>query len=140
MLIDCSCVQTCPYCKSEWGDLIGHIKANHKGKAWKGIRTICPIEKCGKHVVDIKNHIRLRMFQDHYHISACINHKNKIKHNKLFCYFYVDKFVNLFLGVTSNEIYVCLLGCPVFGVISPNFCSHLNSGAHSQNFSTISQF
>ena len=102
------CVQTCPYCKSEWGDLIGHIKANHKGKAWKGIRTICPIEKCGKHVVDIKNHIRLRMFQDQYHISACINRKNKIKQNKLFCYFYVDKFINLFLCVIRNEIYVSL--------------------------------
>ena len=26
----------------------------------------------------------------------------------------------------------CTLGCPVFGVISPIFGSHLNSGAHSQ--------
>ena len=28
--------------------------------------------------------------------------------------------------------HIYILGCPVFGVISPIFCSHLNSGAHSQ--------
>jgi len=54
-----SWLSSCPYCESEWGDLVGHIKYAHKGKAWKGIRTLCPIDFCGKHVVDIKNHIRM---------------------------------------------------------------------------------
>jgi len=51
-----SWIQTCPYCTKETQDLVTHIKINHKGMEWKGIRTQCPI--CDKLPVDIKNHIR----------------------------------------------------------------------------------
>jgi len=53
-----SFLMACPLCEVVLSDLVSHIKWSHKGTDWRGIKTICPFEDCGKDVVDIQNHIR----------------------------------------------------------------------------------
>merc|ERR1719319_995635 len=50
---------SCPECGKVCGDMVSHIKVNHKGMDWRGIKTPCPFDECGKVLVDIQNHIRL---------------------------------------------------------------------------------
>ena len=52
-------VQLCPYCDQWVGRLVEHVKSAHSEHNFRMIKTPCPYEKCGKTVVDIKNHIRL---------------------------------------------------------------------------------
>ena len=52
-------VQLCPYCDQWVGRLVEHVKSVHSEHNFRMIKTPCPYEKCGKTVVDIKNHIRL---------------------------------------------------------------------------------
>jgi len=65
-------MQQCPFCAKWVGSLVEHVKSAHKEENFRQIRTKCPVDECGKMVVDIRNHInKVHKGVKNFHCDKC---------------------------------------------------------------------